>query len=227
MRNIGIARVNGRGVVNPRINHDVCLVVTGTCEQVACFFTAIVGETKVGVAVAGVNLQTTEAVDQEYVDHASHSFGAVNRRGAILQDVDVVDQTKREPVEINRRRARGGESSTVLQNEGLFWIDTAQTDTGAAVATVGVVLSRVGSCRGRNSQHQVGRSAHTQSSDVVPAISIDRVRSDFFRSGNVRTSHDNAFGRRFSCGWRAGRCDVCSCRRWRRRLLSARAHRDD
>ena len=228
MRNVGIARVNGRRVVNPRINHDVGLVVTGTCEQVACFFTAIVGETKVRVPVAAVDLQTTEAVDQEYVDHASHSFGAVNRRGAVLQDVDVVDQTKREPVEINRRRSGSGKSSSVLQNQGFFWIDTAQTDTGGAVTTVGVVLSNVRSSRCRNSQHQVGRSAHTQSSDVVPAIGIDRVWADFFRSGNVRTRHDNAFGRGFSCGWSAGRrCDVCSSRRWRRRLLSARAHRDD
>src|SRR5439155_2899782 len=180
VRNVSIARINGRRVVNPRVNHDVCLVVTGTCEQVARFFTAIVGETKVGVAVAGVNLQTTEAMDQEHVDHACHSFGAVNRRGAVLQDVDVIDQTKREPVEINRRRSGVGKSSTVLQNQGFFWIDTAQTDTRAAITTVGVVLSRVRSGRRRNSQHQVGRSAYTQPSDVIAAISIDRVRADFF-----------------------------------------------
>src|SRR5204863_8895305 len=135
----------------------------------------------------GVNLPTTEAMDQEDVDHASHSFGAVNRRRAIFQDVDVIDQTKREPVEINRSRSGGGKSSTVLQNQGLFWIDTAQTDTGAAVTTVGVVFSDIRSSRCRNSQHQVGRSAHTQPSDVIAAISIDRVRADFFRRGNVRT----------------------------------------
>src|SRR5205814_9818932 len=126
------------------------LVVTGTCEQVAGFFTSIIGETKVGVAVAGVNLQTTEAVDQEDVDHAGHSFGAVNRRGAVLQDVDVVDQTKREPVEINRRRSGVGKSSTVLQNQGLFWIDTAQTDTGAAVTTVGSGFCGIRSSRRRH-----------------------------------------------------------------------------
>src|SRR5204863_2825111 len=143
-------------------------------------FTAIVGEAKVRVAVAGVNLQTTEAVDQEHIDHASHSFGAVNRRGAVFQDVDVVDQTKREAVEINRRRSGGGKSSTVLQNQGLFWIDTAQTDTGTAVTTVSVVFSGIRSSRCRNSQHQVGRSAHTQPSDVIAAISIDRVRAYFF-----------------------------------------------
>src|SRR6266566_7714758 len=105
MRNVAIARVNGRRVVNSRVNHDVGLVVPSTCEQVAGFFTAIVGETKVRVAVAAVNLQTTKAVDQEHVDHARHSFGTVNRRSAILQDVDVVDQTKRETVEINCTRA--------------------------------------------------------------------------------------------------------------------------
>src|SRR5207302_5802860 len=143
MRNVRIARVNGRGVVNSRVNHDVGFLITSTCEQVARFFTAIIGETKVGVAVAAVNLQTTEAMDQEHVDHASHSLGAVNRRGAILQDVDVIDQTKREPVEINRRRTRGGESSSVLQNQGLFWIDTTQADTGTAVTTVGIVFSDI------------------------------------------------------------------------------------
>src|SRR5205814_4319439 len=119
VRNLGIARINGRRVVNSRVNHDVGFVVTGTCEQVARFFTAIVGETKVRVAIAGVNLQTTEAMDQEDVDHAGHSLGAVNRRGAVFQDVDVVDQTKREPVEINRRRSGGGKSSSILQNQGL------------------------------------------------------------------------------------------------------------
>src|SRR5205814_3883636 len=215
-----------RRVVNPRVNHDVGFLITSTCQQVAGFFTSIIGETKVRVAVAAVNLQTTEAVNQEDVDHAGHSLGAVNRRGAVLQDVDVINQTKREPVEINRSRSGVGKSSTVLQNQGLFWIDTTQTDTGTAVTTVGVVLSRVRSGRCRNSQHQVGRSAHTQPSDVIAAISIDRVRAYFLRRGNVRTGHDNAFGRRSSCGWRAGRrWEAWSCRRGLRRRFGARARR--
>src|SRR2546429_8986201 len=115
----------------------VVFLTPNTCKQVTGFSTSIIGETTVRVPIAAVNPQTTEAVNQEDVDHASHSLGAVNRRGAILQDVDVIDQTKREPVEINRSRSGVGKSSTVLQNQGLFWIDTTQTDTGTAVTTVG------------------------------------------------------------------------------------------
>ena len=234
MRNLWVARVKGRRIVNPGVNHEVCLVVTSAREQVTRFFTAIVGETKVRVAVAAVNLQTTEAVNQEHVDHASHSLGAVNWRSAIFQDVDVIDQTKWEPVEVDRSRARVGKTSAVLENQGFFRIDTAQADTRAAVTTVGIVFGRVRSSRRRNAQHQVGRRSHTQPSDVIAAISIDRVRTDFFRSRNVRTGYDNAFGGRFSgCrGCAAGRCDIWSCCAHRRCsgwrwLLSVGAHRDD
>ena len=79
MRNFGIARVEGRRIVDTGVNHDVCLVVTRTCEQVGCFFTSIIGETKIRIAIAGVNLQPTEAVNQKDVHHTRDSLGAVNR----------------------------------------------------------------------------------------------------------------------------------------------------
>ena len=63
MRKIYIARKNRGCVVEARVNHDVCFVIAGTCEQVGRFFPSVVGETKIRVAIAGVNLQPAELVN--------------------------------------------------------------------------------------------------------------------------------------------------------------------
>src|SRR5262249_41323726 len=94
VRNIHVPRIERRGIINAGINDDVGLVVTSTCEQVGVLFTSVIRETQIRVAIAGVNLQPTEAVNQKYVHHTSDSLGAVNWRSTVLQDVDVIDQTQ-------------------------------------------------------------------------------------------------------------------------------------
>src|SRR5215831_6359728 len=101
VRNIDIARVNRGGVVDAGENDDVGLVVPGACEQVGGLFTSVVGETKIRVPIAGVNLQPTIAVNQKHVHHAGNRLGAVDRRCTIFQNVDVINQTQWKPVEVD------------------------------------------------------------------------------------------------------------------------------
>src|SRR5581483_11167355 len=101
MRNLRVARINRGRVINARVNDDVCLVVTGTGEDVTRLFTAVIGETKVRVAVTPVNLQTTKPVNQEHVNHTRDGLGAVNGRSAVFQDVDVINQAERELVKVD------------------------------------------------------------------------------------------------------------------------------
>ena len=72
-------------------HHDVCLVIAGAGFQPRFPFTHIVGPSEVCVSVIATDLQATEFVDQEEVDHTSHGIGSVHSRGAVLQDIDVID----------------------------------------------------------------------------------------------------------------------------------------
>ena len=55
----------------------------------------------------------------------------------------MIDQTKRESVEINGETVGGRQSTAILQNQCFLRVDTTQTDTRAAVATVGIVFGCV------------------------------------------------------------------------------------
>src|SRR6266850_1110133 len=80
-----------RALIEIGDHHDVCFVVAGACFQPRFPFTHIVGATEVCVPVRATDLQATELVDQEEVDHTSHGIGSVYSRGAVLQDIDVID----------------------------------------------------------------------------------------------------------------------------------------
>src|SRR5215470_18064365 len=72
-------------------HYDISLVISSTGFQ-PCFPLAhVVGCSQVCVPIAAPDLQATEFVDQEEVDHASHCIRTIHSRGAILEDVDVID----------------------------------------------------------------------------------------------------------------------------------------
>ena len=80
-----------RTVIYSGIDHDVGLVVACARKQIGGFLTRVVGKAQIRVAIAGVNLQTTKPVDQENVHHTGHGVSAINGRGAVLQNIDVIN----------------------------------------------------------------------------------------------------------------------------------------
>src|SRR5881394_3594627 len=66
-------------------DNDVRLVIARASFQPRFPFTHVVGTAEIRVAVGATNLQPTELVDQEEVDHASHGIRSVHSRGTVLQ----------------------------------------------------------------------------------------------------------------------------------------------
>src|SRR4029453_11300962 len=75
-------------------NHDVRLVVSGACFEPCLPLAHVVGCSQVCVPVTPPDLQTTELLDKKKNDHHGDRVGAVHSRGAILQDVDVINHRK-------------------------------------------------------------------------------------------------------------------------------------
>src|SRR5207302_2476395 len=94
-RNIAVAAKEAASTL-PKVgnNHYVCLVIAGAGFQPCLPFAHVIGRAEVCVAIRASDLQATEFVDQEEVDDATHCVGAVHSRGAILQNVDVIDKNK-------------------------------------------------------------------------------------------------------------------------------------
>ena len=82
-------------------DNDVCLVIAGAGFQPCLPFAHVIGRSEVCVPISASNLQATEFVDQEEVDDATHCVGAVHSRGAILQNVDVIDKHKWDKVYVH------------------------------------------------------------------------------------------------------------------------------
>src|SRR6266436_10196364 len=84
-RNIAVATENATGAL-PEIgnDHDISFVVSGAGFN-PCFPLAhVIGRSHVCISVSAPNLQATEFVDQEEVDHARDSVRTVHGRSAIL-----------------------------------------------------------------------------------------------------------------------------------------------
>src|SRR5207248_6157986 len=88
-------------------------------------------------------------------------------------------------------KANRCETTPILQYQSFFCENTAQINFHAAVTTVDVVFIDCRSSRGGQFLGKIGGGTHPKSGDILLAISIDRVRTDFFRSRDVRTGHDH------------------------------------
>src|SRR5439155_14815831 len=143
--NVAVAVVNGGTIVQLSVNNNVRLVVTGSGEEVCPLFPLIVGGTEIGVAVAGVNFEAAKLVNQPDVKHATDRIASVNGGSAVLQNVDVINQSKRKQVEVHRRiekeievdvitgKTVRREATSVLQHKGFFGKHTAQVDFRSAI----------------------------------------------------------------------------------------------
>src|SRR5207249_7167020 len=123
-------------------DHDIGLVVSGAGFQPCLPLTHLIGCSQVCVPVRAPDLQTTELVDQEEVDHPGNRVRAVHRRGAILQDVDVIDHREGKQVNVHASAEPGdaqrtiGDTFAIDQNQSLLGQQTAQVELDGAVTTV-------------------------------------------------------------------------------------------
>ena len=100
VRNVDIASKDSGFVESTGIHNDICFVVACASEQIFSFLTHVVSKSEVGIAVAGINLQAAKPMDQENVDYTCNGIGAVHGRSAVFQNVDVIDQSEGELVEV-------------------------------------------------------------------------------------------------------------------------------
>ena len=82
-------------------HHNVGLVVSRAGFYPCLPFTHVVGGAQVCVPVTPPNLQPTELVHQEEVDHAGDRVRAINRCGAIFEDVDVINHHEGNEVNVD------------------------------------------------------------------------------------------------------------------------------
>src|SRR5439155_3655636 len=89
-------------------HNDVGLVIAGASFD-PCFPLAhLVGSSQVCVPISTADFHTAELMEQEEVDHASDRVGTVHGRGAILEDVHVINHRKRYQVNVRARASPGG-----------------------------------------------------------------------------------------------------------------------
>src|SRR6266404_5663462 len=209
-RNITVTAENAAGAL-PEIgnDHDVGLVIAGAGFDPCLPLTHLVGGAQVCVSVRASDLQTAELMNQEEVDHASDRVGSIHGRGAILEDVHVIDHGKGYEVNVRasaktRDAQRAiGDTFAIDQNQSLFWQNAAQVELDRAVTAVTDVQVYRAAGLLRDEFLQVRCVADTQFLNVLRTVCVHGVRTGFFRCGNVRTGHNDALD--FSRGGRLTR----------------------
>src|SRR5439155_24284306 len=126
-RNVPVPAEDAAGTL-PEIgnDNDISFVITGTGFQPCLPLTHLIGCSQIAVPVLPADFQTAEFVDQEEVDHAGDRVGAIHSRGAILEDVHVIDHRKRKQVNVHASAKSGdaqrtvGDAFAIDQNQSLL-----------------------------------------------------------------------------------------------------------
>src|SRR6266566_1770399 len=106
--NVAVATVDGSPIVGIGNDHDIGLVISRSGNHPRLELACVIGCAQVRIANTASNLQTTEFVFQKDIEHACHRIAAINGRGAILQNVDVINHWERNEIDIHSRDAGGG-----------------------------------------------------------------------------------------------------------------------
>src|SRR5437868_2342858 len=106
--NVAVATVDGSPIIGIGDDHDIGLVISRSgnhpCLELAC----VIGGAQIRIANTASNLHTTEFVFQKDIEHTGHRIGAINGRGAILQDVDVINHWEGNEIDVHPRDAGRG-----------------------------------------------------------------------------------------------------------------------
>src|SRR5436190_5941792 len=170
--NVAVPTVDGGPIVGIGNDHDIGLVISRAGNHPRLELASVIGGAQVRVANTASNLQTTEFVFQKDVDHTGHRIAAVNSRGAILQDVDVIDHGEGNEIDVHPGGAgpaghrsppttNYGSALSIDENQSFFGQQTAQVGDDAAVTAIGDVLINGPAHLLRQLGEQIGCVAHT------------------------------------------------------------------
>ena len=106
--NVAVTTVDGGPIVGIGNDHDIGLVISRPGNHPRLGLACVIGGAQVRIANTASNLQTTEFVFQKDVEHTGHRIAAINGRGAILQDVDVINHWEGNEIDVHPRDAGRG-----------------------------------------------------------------------------------------------------------------------
>src|SRR5437763_10861141 len=120
-------------------------------------------------------------------------FMFLNSGSSKLQKLEEFNQYERNRVQVDRiaGEANRRQTTSVLQDQSFFSEKTTQVNFHPAVAAVDDVFIDCRSSSRWQLLDKVSGGSHPKPGNILPAISIDRVRADFFGSRNVGTGHDH------------------------------------
>src|SRR5205814_7422976 len=101
----------------------------------------VVGCSQVCVSVTAPDLKPSELMYQKEVNHAGNRVGAIHSRGAILQDVDVIDHREGNEVNVHASaepdgvQRTKGDTFSVNEHQGFFGQQAAQVELDSTVTT--------------------------------------------------------------------------------------------
>jgi hypothetical protein len=133
---VTVAAVDGRPIVEIGNDQDLGLVIARTSFDPSLPLAHIVGGAKVRVPITATDLEATEFVQQKDVEDTGHCVRAVHSRGAILQDVDVIDHWEGDEVDVNSSIAskRGPRDTlSIDENQSFSGQQAAQVDLHCTV----------------------------------------------------------------------------------------------
>src|SRR5205823_7277831 len=106
--NVAVPTVDGGPIVGIGNDHDIGLVISRPGNHPRLELASVIGGAQVRVPNTASHLHATEFVFQEDVEHAGHRIAAVNGRGPILQDVNVINHWEGNEIDVHSRDAGRG-----------------------------------------------------------------------------------------------------------------------
>src|SRR5205809_1839622 len=132
--NVAVAAVDGSPIVGIGNDHDIGFVISRAGNHPRLQLACVIGGAQVRVANTASNLQTTEFVFQKNVDHTGHRVAAINSRGAILQDVDVINHWEGNEIDVHPGDAGKETPSPTTNYRSTLSIDKNQRFFGQQTA---------------------------------------------------------------------------------------------
>src|SRR5438046_7273005 len=108
--NVAVANLEGGTIVGIVNDHNIFLVISRAGNHPRLELACVIGGAQVRVANTASNLQTAEFVFQKDVEHTGDRIAAINSRGAILEDVDMINHREGNEIDVHPGFARPGPS---------------------------------------------------------------------------------------------------------------------
>ncbi len=143
-----------------------------------------------GETVLGVDLNAFEVILHDEVDHARHGVRTVGRGRAAADDLDALDQSRRNGIDIDRAASgRAHRTTAVHQHQVTARPQTAQIDKGAAVRARVVRLRAKACSHLRQGIEILLNRSRTGVRHVLLLDSQDRALGDRIATGDARAGH--------------------------------------